>query len=43
MQKGKEKKGNKPIGELTLLDFLQESKGKGNLAEKLTPLGGEAY
>lgn len=38
--KGKEKKGNKPIGELTLLDFLQESKGKGNLAEKLTPLGG---
>ena len=42
MQKGKEKKGNKPIGELTLLDFLQESKGKGNLAEKLTPLGGGA-
>ena len=40
MQKGKEKKGDKPIGELTLLDFLQESKAKGNLAEKLTPLGG---
>ena len=42
MQKGKEKRGNKPIGELTLLDFLQESKGKGNLAEKLMPLGGGA-